>query len=260
MSAGRDYTIRAVQNALGVLKLFKRKSEMTLSELSMMSGIGKSSMLRILFTLAKDGFVSYDEETQRYSLGLEVYRLGMQKFASLDLRKIAAKYLQVLADKNDKICYLGVREGDVLTMVEKVIPSRIPAWTQLLVQSGETSELYSTGIGRLFLAQDSPEEIESYFARVKPQKFTEDTITDKEVLKTLVAEAAEKNYSYNRGENEVYIGGLCAPIYNLDGKMVAGVSLCGMQDELFGEGYDLYLEQIIDTAREISREIGYNER
>ena len=118
MSTGRDSTIHAVQNALRVLKLFKDKPEMTLSELSLTAGIGKSSMLRILYTLAQDGFVSYDAETQKYSLGLELYCLGKQKFESLDLRKIAARYLQKLSDKYDMICYLGLRDNDILIMVE----------------------------------------------------------------------------------------------------------------------------------------------
>lgn len=257
MSTGRDYTIHAVQNALRVLKLFKDKPEMILSELSLTAGIGKSSMLRILYTLAQDGFVSYDAETQKYSLGLELYCLGKQKFESLDLRKIAARYLQKLSDKNDMICYLGLRDNDILIMVEKIVPSRVPAWTQLLVQRGETSELYSTGIGRLFLAQDSPDEIERYFKNVKLQKFTEDTIVDKEKLKKLIFEAGEKRYSYNLGENEVHVCSLCAPIYDLSGRMIAGISLCGMQDILFGEEYDSYLEQVTSTAKAISKELGF---
>ena len=142
-------------------------------------------------------------------------------------------------------------------MVEKIVPSRVPAWTQLLVQRGETSELYSTGIGRLFLAQDSPEEIERYFKNVKLQKFTEDTIVDKEKLKKLIFEAGEKRYSYNLGENEVHVCSLCAPIYDLSGRMIAGISLCGMQDILFGEEYDSYLEQVTSTAKAISKELGF---
>lgn len=258
MSAGRDYTIYAVRNALRVLKFFKEKPEMTLSELSLVSGIGKSSMLRILYTLAQDGFVSYDAETQKYSLGLELYCLGRQKFESLDLRKTAARYLQKLSDKNDMICYLGLRDNDILVMLEKIVPSSVPAWTQLLVQRGETSELYSTGIGRLFLAQDSPEELERYFKNIKIQKFTEDTIIDKEKLKKLISEAGEKGYSYNLGENEVHVCSLCAPVYDLNGKMVAGISLCGMQDILFGEEYTDYLEQVMSTAKMISKELGFS--
>ena len=52
MKATRDYTISSVKKALDILKLFDdQRPELTLSEISELSGIGKSSMLRFLYTL-----------------------------------------------------------------------------------------------------------------------------------------------------------------------------------------------------------------
>ena len=52
MEKSRDYTINAVKKAINLLKLFDDENrELTLSELSSMSGIGKSTMLRMLYTL-----------------------------------------------------------------------------------------------------------------------------------------------------------------------------------------------------------------
>ena len=71
-----------------------------------------------------------------------------------------------------------------------------------MVQGGGTRELYSTGIGRLFLAQDSDEEVERYLEQATLKKFTDTTITDKRALMELVRQARADGYSGNIGENE----------------------------------------------------------
>ena len=97
MNTTRDYTIGSVKKALEILKLFdEQHQELSLSELSELAGIGKSSMLRLLYTLNNESFISFDEETKKYSLGIEVYHLGQLKYNSLDVRKIAKKRLQKL--------------------------------------------------------------------------------------------------------------------------------------------------------------------
>lgn len=258
MKATRDYTISSVKKALDILKLFDdQRPELTLSEISELSGIGKSSMLRFLYTLYNEGFVAYDETTKKYSLGIEMYRLGLSKFNSLDVRKIARRYLQKLSNEMNMICYVGIRQGDVLAMVDQIIPNSVPAWAQLTVQSGGTSELYSTGIGRLFLAQDSDAEVEQYLNRVPLKKFTDATVIDKKALMELVRQARSDRFSGNVGENEPHIYSLCAPVYGRNGRMVAGVSLCGLQEVVCTERYDECLEKICRAAMDISRELGY---
>lgn len=257
MEKSRDYTINAVKKALGLLKLFDEQNrELTLSQLSDMSGIGKSTMLRLLYTLSNEGFIDYDEETKKYSLGIELYRLGEIKYNSLDIRKIARKHLQALCDESNLICYLGVRHGDQLVMIDRVFPYNVPLWTQYLVPD-DNRELYSTGIGRLFLAHESDEAVEQYFNRVEIKSFTDCTITDKETLMELVRQARKDHYSGNIGENELHICSLCAPVYDLEGKMTAGISICGPKHTLLGSNFDAYLQKIQDTAAVISQSLGY---
>ena len=257
MKTTRDYTISSVKKSLDILKLFdEQHTSLTLSEISEMSGMGKSSTLRFLYTLLQEEFVSYDEESKKYSLGIELYRLGLMKFNSLDVRKIARKYLQKLSNEKTMICYVGIREGDTLAMVDQILPNSVPAWTQLMVQGGGTSELYSTGIGLLFLAQDSDAAVARYLNRVNLRKFTSTTVVDKQALMELIRQARADQFSGNIGENEPHIYSLCAPVYGLSGKMVAGVSLCGLQDIVL-EQYDECLHAIQSTAAAISREMGY---
>ncbi len=156
------------------------------------------------------------------------------------------------------ICYLGVRQEDLLILAEQVVPASVPVWAQLMVRSGGESQLYTTGIGRLFLAQDSDEEVMAYLRRVEPQKITPDTIVDKQELLERVRKARKENFDSNQGENDLYIASLCAPIYDAGGQMVAGISLCGMKDNINGPRRAEYEQMVRVTAREISDELGYS--
>lgn len=260
MNASRDYTITSVKRALDILKLFNdQRIELTLSEISELSGIGKSSILRFLYTLRNEDFIAYDEETKKYSLGVEMYRLGITKYSSLDLRKIAGRHLQRLSDETGMICYLSVREKDKLIMLDQLLPSNAPVWTQLVNRPGGSNELYSTGNGRLILSQDTDEDVMAYLNRVELKKFTDATITDKNVLLELVRQARRDGYSGNIGENEPHVYSLCAPIYNRVGQIVAACSICGMKDIICSDDYDHYLSKICGAAKRISFEMGYKE-
>ena len=258
MNASRDYTVLSVKKALGLLKLFdNRTPELTLSEISQLSGIGKSSALRFIHTLMGEGFLTYDETTHKYSLGIELYRLGQSKFHSMNVRKVASGYLQDLANKTNLICYLGVREGDMLAMIDQFLPVTIPSWTQLMVTSGGSCELYSTGIGRLFLAQESDENVVAYLKRRPLVHFTDCTVVDPQQLLSLVQQARELQYASNGGENEPHVHSIGVPVYDINGTMIAGISISGLKDDVNREGN---LEMIRSVANRISREMGYTGR
>ncbi|MGE4485135.1 MAG: IclR family transcriptional regulator [Oscillospiraceae bacterium] len=256
--AEEKYSIQAVKKALKILKLLNCESkDMTLSEISKLMGLGKSSTLRLLCTLKEEDYVSYDENTKKYSLGLELMRLGVCKFYTMDWRGAAIQNLRKLSDETGLISYLAIQNQYDLLFVDKIFPQNVPDWAQIMVQPGAVGSLYSNGIGRLFLSQLKENELDDYFAKVELKKFTPNTIVDEKELRSIIKEARENQVSYNVGENEDYIASICAPIYNCLGVMIAGISAGGMQDVICSEKRPYLLDRVKKTAEKISREIGY---
>jgi DNA-binding IclR family transcriptional regulator len=256
---GNDYTINAVQKALRLLRLFENEGEMSLTRISGLSGIGKSSILRFLYTLRKEGFVAYDETRKVYSLGLALFELGMRKYREMDFHRTAVPQLWMLADKTGCICYLGVNREDALLMVEKVFPKMVPTWAQLMTPAGGTLPLYSTGIGRLFLAHMADDQVADYLRRVELKKLTPETIVDKEVILDLVMKARREKVAYCHAENEPYISSICAPIYDHGGAMVAGISVGGVTDVIHGPDHGRYRRLVVGAAVDISRQLGHRQ-
>lgn len=253
-----DYNIQSVQKALRILKIFlgENDKQMTLTEISNEINLTKSSTMRLLFTLQNEGFISYDESTKKYSLGLMVVRLGMSKYENLDWRTIVVRYLQELSNENGLICYLSIRDEYSLVYLAKVFPKSVPTWAQLMVQPGATSRLYSTGMGRLFLAHFNEEELRRYFEMTEREKITERTIVDREELLEAIRLAGKMNIAVNDCENEDYIASICAPILNGEGKMVAGISICGIRELVLGDNRNKLTEQLRSVAKTISEEVG----
>ena len=258
MNASKDYTISAVKKAIEILDLYKSGIQsFTVSEIGKLSGMGRSSALRYVYTLLNAGFLEYDSTTEKYKLGIEIYKLGILKFESLDLRKIATKHLQKLADEESMICYIGVRDKDQLAVVDKILPSNKPSWAQLTTQIGGVMQLYSTGIGRLYLSTDSEKEVERYLNRKELFiKITENTIVEKENLIKEIQSARELGYNVNKGENEDHIYGFCAPVYDRTKNMCAGISVCGI-DQICETKYNHLCKRIVEVGQMISYEMGF---
>ena len=205
--------------------------------------------------------------TERYCSATAIIRMAKEacalhpdcailKAVNGDVDKITAKTVFDLAKEGDDIAnrvfrryvkYLTIAINNVVSFLDP----------DMIVLGGGVSQLYSTGIGRLFLSQDSDDEICRYLDRIQPKKYTDATITDRAELLELIHQAGKQKYSGNFGENESHIYSLCAPVYQMDGTMVAGVSLCGMQEDISGSGHDYYLSRIRETAQAISKELGY---
>jgi DNA-binding IclR family transcriptional regulator len=77
------YSVPAVDRAARIIMMLgTRTREMTLAEIAAATGYHKGSVHKILATLSHHGFLSRNEETKRYFLGLAV-RLGWsEQFAN----------------------------------------------------------------------------------------------------------------------------------------------------------------------------------
>ncbi|HZG70865.1 MAG TPA: helix-turn-helix domain-containing protein, partial [Chondromyces sp.] len=72
-----DYLLSSVKNALRLLRSFSMEEpEKKVTELASSLGLGKSTVSRLLATLASEGFVIKDPATQKYRLGLSILHLN----------------------------------------------------------------------------------------------------------------------------------------------------------------------------------------
>lgn len=115
--------IAAVERALQVLSAFRIAPRLTLSELSTRTGLFKSTLLRILATLERNGYVTRLSDGQ-YRVGGIVYELGSGYAASFDLAEIIKPALADLSRLTGESSAFYVRAGDQRQCVFRVESSQ----------------------------------------------------------------------------------------------------------------------------------------
>jgi DNA-binding IclR family transcriptional regulator len=110
--SGTDYNVRAVSRALTVLETFLDGSEMvSLADLSEITGIHRTTLLRICSSLEQRGFLRRDE-VGRYRLGAAIFRLGQRFESDTRLHELVVPAMhELLARVNESVSF-HVRSGD----------------------------------------------------------------------------------------------------------------------------------------------------
>ena len=146
-----DYLITSVDRALSILNVFiKMEKPLTLTEVSSETKLNKSTALRMLYTLKEREYLSYDEETKKYNLGVRSLQLGLTALHGMDLSKIAQPILQKATDNTGLIAHLGIYENWNVIVISKVFPTGKTSGIQLISHIGGLMPAYCTGIDRLF--------------------------------------------------------------------------------------------------------------
>jgi DNA-binding IclR family transcriptional regulator len=165
----KSLLVPAVDSAARILKLLssRKYKKSTLTELSTILEINKSTCLRILRTLKEHEMVSFDDNNKTYSLGIRLVTLGERASEHIDLISFARPILNNL--KNETSMY---------TMLLKPISGyrmlnlcmTAPVNNNLLKLNLNTGDWYpmtAVASGLCHLAYMSDEEIKKVLAKYK---------------------------------------------------------------------------------------------
>lgn len=113
--------VEALARGLRVMRCFEPgiKSLGNL-ELAQLTGLPKSTISRIVYTLTNLGYLRYHTDTGRYSPGYGVLALGFGLLANLEVRQLARPLMEDLAHATGGAVALGVFDGQAMTYVDAV--------------------------------------------------------------------------------------------------------------------------------------------
>jgi DNA-binding IclR family transcriptional regulator len=249
--------VRSIERALEVLNCFSfEKPTLSLKEISELSNLNKSTLLRILQTLREKEFVEMDKN-RKYRLGLQVYKLGNVFFYNLDVEAKAESYLKRLANKTNKTVHLGVIEKDKALILDKIEPDE-QSIRIMMSRKGRNVPLHCTGIGKVLLSFQPDEKRKTLLESIELKKYTENTIIEKAKLEKELKRIRKQGFGFDFEEHEKDIVCVAAPIKDIQSKVVASISISGILFQTPKELLRNELRQkVVSTAEVISRKIGY---
>ncbi|MDE3105015.1 MAG: helix-turn-helix domain-containing protein [Acidobacteriota bacterium] len=222
--AGDPNFMTSLARGLIVIQAFTQQSpQMTISQLSIRTGLSRAAVRRCLYTLTKLGFAGA-EDGSRYSLRPRMLTLSHTYTASNTLSTAAQPILERMSAAHRESFSVATLDGDEIVYVARTTVNRVMA---VDLHIGSRLPAYCTSMGRILLAYLPPEQLEQYLARVTLTPHTTRTVNSVEKLRLILRNVRRNGYALVDQELEVGLRSLAVPVYSPSGRVVATINLSG---------------------------------
>ena len=200
-------TLSSLHHALQALRCFTPdEPELGITEIARRLGLSKSTVHRVMATLAEEGFVQRDEQTHRYRLGLSVLSLGGIIMSNLEICREGQHLLEEFVHRFDETVHLAVLE-DFSTVYVSKLECKHPV--QIATHVGRRNPLHCTSSGKVILAYQDESMVEEVIQRgLQPLRRTPSPIR---TLRADLAQIRKPGYATSIGELRPGVNSVAAP-------------------------------------------------
>lgn len=244
----------SLERALMLLDIVARvEGGLTNAEISRRMGMAPSTSSYILSRLEREAYVRRDKTTGRYQIGLRLMELAYGALRTIGHRPIVEPALHRLVEQTRLTALVAVWVRGRAVVVDKV---ESPESIRVDVDIGRPLYAHSSALGKVLLANLSPDEFNDFINEHGLPRRTAKTITSRAKLQEHLAIARARGYA--TANEEEFIGGraVAAPIVDGFGKVCAAVSGAGPSVHPIWKCPEDAIQCVKTAAREISRRWG----
>ncbi|WP_127573186.1 IclR family transcriptional regulator [Paenibacillus xylaniclasticus] len=212
------------------------------------------SVHRILGSLAEHGFVTQNQKTKKYKLGLSIMKYGFLMWDSLMLRSTARPYMEQLSRQTKETVYLAARENTEGVYIDSIDSPQVLKISEPI---GLRLPLFIGASNRVILA-------------FMPQNARDRLLQDVDwssipSLKPLTREGIEqeleiirnRGYAVTSGEATEGTTGIAAPIFSYENTVIGSLNCAGPSIRFTPEKIEQYSCLVKKNAELVSKELGY---
>ncbi len=246
-------TIQALDRALDMLDLLAAQPGLTLSEIAEQMKQAPSTVPRVLHTLAARGVAETDPATQTWHIGPATFRLGSAFMRRSGIVERARPILRGLMEHTFETANLGILNGDAVLFVAQ-------AETQETIRAffppGTRSPLHASGIGKALLAFGRPETLRALLDEGELIRFTDKTLTTAAALQEDMTRIRARGFSFDDEEKTRGMRCIAAPVFDLTGEAVAGISVSGPTHRIGHEHVKTLGAAVAAAAQDLTQAMG----
>ena len=242
----------SVVSAIRVLEAVGERQPIGLSELARAVGLPKSTVQRILLTLAEVGWCRADEAA-RWRLTYRAFAVGNQARDAGELRGRALPVLHELQLTTGETIHLAAPDGHELVLVERLDTAHS---LRAFLPLGHRIPLNASATGQAFLAACTDDVVDTYLAGGALPARTAATVTDPDALRARLAGIRARGWSVNPQGLSDGIAAVGAAILGADARPAGALSVSGPTVRMTEDVFDDHGRAAADAARRISRELG----
>ncbi len=248
----QEYKMKSLPKAMHLLECFSNeKPELGVTEISKMLGVQKSTVHNIAATFVKLGYLSQNQETGKYYLGVKLLQFSYIVNNHIGFREFFLPYMKQIAEELHETTYLAIPHGDEVLYIECSYPRESTTSRNIL---GERAPMYCTAIGKAMLAFLPQDKQLEYTSRTFFQ-FTKNTIQSQTALLNEISIIRNRGYSIDNMEHEYGITCIGIPIFGNDGRVMAGISISGPSLRFSKETIETKAERMQDIIKPVQHKL-----
>ena len=133
-----------------------------------------------------------------------------------------------------------------------------PRMVRMFTEPGNHAPLHSTGTGKVLLAYQPPDVMDSVVRQTGLPRFTAHTITDAGDLEDELALVRKQGYAIDSEEMEDGVRCLAAPVFGADGAVLAAISVSGPASRLPEERLRELIPEITRISAALSETLSFS--
>nr|WP_240655973.1 IclR family transcriptional regulator [Paraburkholderia phosphatilytica] len=243
--------VQSVEKAMKVLTAFDgSKRQLSLSEISALTGFDVSATQRFTYTLAALGYLFKDPESRKYELSPKLLDFTYHYLTSNELVSRATPYLQQLGSETEEATNLTVLDDTHIVFVLRIVSRNV---FNAHVITGSRLPAYCTAPGLAILATFSDGEIDDILSRTNLVAYTPSTVYQPRKIKERLVQIRKQGYAH--AEDEYFVSDIstAAAITNAQGRGIGAVNIAVARSRWHADRDEKrFADLVISTASAIS--------
>jgi len=248
--------IQSISRAFGLLEVIGRYPEgIGLSDVCRAVGLHSSTGFHLLKTMVTLGYLRQALDSKRYFIGPRLFYLAASARSEVQLVSIAEPVIRELAAASGNTASFGLRSDDEMVILAKVEGSEAFEISSKL--RGASRLHHCTAMGKIILAEMSPDRLEQYLAGYEMKPFTPNTITDRRRLTEEVARVRASGFAFEDAEFHADMRCVAAAVRDFTHQVIGALALSGSKWRLSLPALHERSVMLRKAAEALSTQLGY---
>lgn len=245
--------VDSLATALSLLGYFNlNEPELSLRQLSEKTGLYKSRVHRLCGTLVLSGFLVRTPWAS-YRLGPRLMALGKIYENTTTIITSSRPMMRELAEATgESVALFSLDEQTSVCLAREFGSSRLV----FSINEGDHMQLHASAAGRVLLAYGTEALREKVLNGKRLERFTPSTMVSPDKIKKELAAIRQRGYAVNKGERELEIAAVAAPVFDYEQKVESALAVAGPVQRFSDEQIAEILKNLLDATRRISELLG----
>ncbi|MCR2821691.1 IclR family transcriptional regulator [Lederbergia panacisoli] len=244
MTVNKNQTI---ERALDIIfSLSEAGCNLTVGEIAAKVAIPESTAYRLIKTLEQYGLVERKSVGQ-IRLGVRILELArsLQQQLNHELISISRPIMEELTEKVNETSILCVRSASQVICVQSIETQRM---LRLSVEIGKMMPLDRGASGKAILAFEQKQTIDQLVKAISDANLRRSVEKEIDVIR-------EQGYCLTFGEVDTNIFGLAVPIYDINKRVIASLTVAGPTERWDQESGNEFIQTVVSSAHKITKSL-----